>query len=805
MCMRHSSRSIFIVALLLISLTIPSSSAAAGDLGFAEDIETLYGSSIGWADLGNGDVAIVNETGNITAMKVTGSEAGQVIWTGSLNVTALSMAYSHVDGLIAVGHQGGAVIYSTVFEAIIYSISRGAVDALDFDPSGDLWVSDRSSKNAIEYSDGVATGAETTTHSIGISSVEVTPQGNVATGGRDRTVRVHSNDGTLINILSQPNAEVTSMMGDSGGELHAVTKDGQYLVFESVNWSLIHSSTPSPPTELIGIYDSGLNRISLAGSNGLFHIMNQTNGDQIQALTNGNGEVVGILSGDETSLLVLMSFASSTDVLLFDIDTDGDNIVDSLDAFPQDPSQTSDRDGDGYGDSPTGNQSDSFPDDGTQWEDADMDGFGDNPDGTNPDLFPSNSDQHLDSDSDGYGDSSYGQDGDSFPNDATQWADADGDGYGDNLEGTNPDACPDISGSSNEDRLGCPDLDGDGWSDEGDSFPLESTQWMDSDGDGYGDSQQGDRGDGCANEAGTSTRYLLYNPVDDKVETVSTYGCPDSDGDGYADESEAYWDSDNCPGSLVGNSTEWLDEDRDCLGSKSDYDDRDFNVQTVEDYCERNQNDSACLALDNGQESQIVEETQEQETDLAGQLLSFAPIGAAIAATMLIAIGLLSIVGRRIGSKSETDEEKYTRRGATKEIETGSVEQIGGIIEDENWDDDVASLLDLSETNTDEEPKEEVESNQGKQRGPVDESPSVESTDNSSDIDDGTGDWESAQEGWQVYQSTDADSPDEPQDDESASTSDEAPPVPEGGLPDGWTMDQWRWYGHEWLEKNGDQ
>jgi len=31
----------------------------------------------------------------------------------------------------------------------------------------------------------------------------------------------------------------------------------------------------------------------------------------------------------------------------------------------------------------------------------------------------------------------------------------------------------------------------------------------------------------------------------------------------------------------------------------------------------------------------------------------------------------------------------------------------------------------------------------------------------------------------------------------------EAPPLPEGGLPDGWTMDQWRWYGHEWLAKYG--
>ena len=30
----------------------------------------------------------------------------------------------------------------------------------------------------------------------------------------------------------------------------------------------------------------------------------------------------------------------------------------------------------------------------------------------------------------------------------------------------------------------------------------------------------------------------------------------------------------------------------------------------------------------------------------------------------------------------------------------------------------------------------------------------------------------------------------------------EAPPVPEGGLPDGWTMEQWKWYGHQWLEQN---
>jgi hypothetical protein len=30
----------------------------------------------------------------------------------------------------------------------------------------------------------------------------------------------------------------------------------------------------------------------------------------------------------------------------------------------------------------------------------------------------------------------------------------------------------------------------------------------------------------------------------------------------------------------------------------------------------------------------------------------------------------------------------------------------------------------------------------------------------------------------------------------------EAPPLPPGGLPEGWTTDQWKWYGQEWLDKN---
>jgi len=29
------------------------------------------------------------------------------------------------------------------------------------------------------------------------------------------------------------------------------------------------------------------------------------------------------------------------------------------------------------------------------------------------------------------------------------------------------------------------------------------------------------------------------------------------------------------------------------------------------------------------------------------------------------------------------------------------------------------------------------------------------------------------------------------------------PPLPASGLPDGWTMEQWQWYGQQWLDNQG--
>jgi len=153
---------------------------------------------------------------------------------------------------------------------------------------------------------------------------------------------------------------------------------------------------------------------------------------------------------------------------------------------------------------------------------------------------------------------------DAFPSESTQWNDTDGDGFGDEPEGYQADDCPLEYGLSDQDRFGCPDTDGDGWSDLNDMFPGNPSQWVDADGDGYGDnyswgnvingirvSEYGDAfpsditqhkdrdGDGfgdnpdgfladaCPDEAGTS-------------DMGGRIGCLDTDGDGWADVDDAF-------------------------------------------------------------------------------------------------------------------------------------------------------------------------------------------------------------------------------------------------------------------------
>ena len=233
------------------------------------------------------------------------------------------------------------------------------------------------------------------------------------------------------------------------------------------------------------------------------------------------------------------------------VDSDDDGWADFEDTCPNSYGNSTiwsvgcpDIDGDGYSDS-----DDDLPDDPTQWVDTDGDGYGDNQDGNTPDECVDVAGTSVldrygcpDPDNDGYSseDSSWsvGDGADAFPADETQWSDWDEDGFGDNygnLSWTDrnsnwpgeyyqysrdQDACPTLAGNSwQDDILGCPDGDGDGWANFMDAFPADANEYQDTDGDGIADGY-----DDCPEVEGYSIEDVL--------------GCPDFDMDGYGDPTD---------------------------------------------------------------------------------------------------------------------------------------------------------------------------------------------------------------------------------------------------------------------------
>lgn len=289
-------------------------------------------------------------------------------------------------------------------------------------------------------------------------------------------------------------------------------------------------------------------------------------------------------------------------------DSDSDGVGDNADAFPNDSSENTDSDGDGVGDN-----SDAFPSNSFEQADSDGDGVGDNSDdfpndagettdsdgdgvGDNSDAFPMNAFEIFDSDGDGVGDNS-----DAFPNDASETVDSDGDGVGDNSDaypndasqttdidtdgdGVNDvnDLCSNTLENAVVDANGCSavqlDADGDGVEDIEDDFPLDATQWLDTDGDGYGDnwadstwndSRMSDwtgvfiigalQADYCPDIAGNST-------------ADGYFGCIDADGNGVADLFEQ-------------NQTDDTDDSNDTNQANSTLDSDNDGVPDLEDNC----------------------------------------------------------------------------------------------------------------------------------------------------------------------------------------------------------------------------
>ncbi len=91
-----------------------------------------------------------------------------------------------------------------------------------------------------------------------------------------------------------------------------------------------------------------------------------------------NSQLIGTAVGIMLVLVGIFGFLNSHGITFLGInDEDGDGYSDTKDAFPNEPTQWIDSDGDGFGDNSEGVNADRFPDDPTQWFDSDSDGLSD--------------------------------------------------------------------------------------------------------------------------------------------------------------------------------------------------------------------------------------------------------------------------------------------------------------------------------------------------------------------------------------------------------------------------------------------
>ena len=502
---------------------------------------------------------------------VTGSDDNYIrIWNSStfVNLRSANMgsdvhsvAFSPDSNYVAAGVDDDTV---HIFDAISMNNLYGAIDVnvgsneriydLEFSPDSNLLAVSIARDNTNFATNGIVTFIEVTTGNFFSSGINP--------GGEDRFYdTAFSPDGNFI----------------------AVGSEGDWYISEISTGNVVETVT-SPPDSVNAIaWSPDGNYIVMCGA------------------YESNGARVQVHAYDGSSWPIIWEVPTSTSCSSADFSPDGSKFVVGMYWFEADGATAK------IYQTTTGLLVDAFsgprPNNcaGNNIQCGQIDGVSWHPDGSKIVTSHTRNDEgvyfwlaDIDEDNDGYNTTDQG-DGvvDAFPTDGTQWDDADGDGFGDNPDpATTPDSCINQFGTSTQDRFGCPDSDGDGWSDDGDWAPNNPEQWQDSDGDGYGDEYYYEV---------VNSFYHINQRGDAFPNNPTQWNDSDSDGwgDNYANQSwepnrESTW-----PGILIETATnvdqfplnhnQWLDTDGDWWGDNQIGDDADacpyvFGNSTVDRY-----------------------------------------------------------------------------------------------------------------------------------------------------------------------------------------------------------------------------
>jgi len=807
-----------ILAFLLLPLSglLPSISADTSNLIEAGVTTEFDEELVFWQRMNDVTILMVDDTGNLSVNSFSNGQH-TLQWNIDLNVSANSARLDGAQQLVAVAHDGGVSIIHLGFQIVNRNISlQWPVDSVDWDDEGDLWLAHYAGRRrAEEYSPEGSTGVYTTAISAGLSAFQVLNDGRLIAGSYDTKVYVSDEGGSALYSLTDSNAIIKVLFEDSNGDLIVGTANGRLLRYNTTSWAF-ESLTLSHGKAISSIQQYDNSTYAIGSKSGHLSIVDVTTFSE-QNTHIATGYVIGSLQYYTTAIYVASTTPTSSKIYLFDIDSDSDGVTDRLDKFPNEPTQWDDADDDGYGDNPLGFAPDAFPQQVSQHLDTDGDGHGDSPVGFEGDLFPNNADQWQDRDGDGYGDNGNGEAGDKYPDEPTQWADTDQDGFGDNPAGLNPDGCPQTNGFSTIDRFGCLDSDQDGYSNPSsdwgvsngaDALPNQGSQWLDGDGDGYGDNPDGLQPDACPWQAGTSVKSWLLNESSAVGFTeVTAYGCEDLDGDGWVDFSESQ--------GMETDPNEHYDADGDGTGANSDYDDNKPLVQSEQDHCNLNFDDvsNQCQGWRSGDyQKYLSRDRTVNETDMSfnawnssknagtlsepgeideGILAQVATVGgiAFISLTIVILVIAMVVRKRKIAGLVKMYGVPYVPKESSASLEAlqGSAgsSAMGGVEADSGWEDSIDSL-DFS-----------LENKSGLETDGMEEDMSdADQVDADSIYGDSSSIEDIAGMSQAPVEEVAAAAP------ESSQPPAQTAPLPEGGLPAGWTTEQWQWYGHEWLAKN---
>ncbi|MCI0635459.1 MAG: right-handed parallel beta-helix repeat-containing protein [Actinobacteria bacterium] len=371
---------------------------------------------------------------------------GAIVNTGDLSVTGSTFSNNTAGSSGAIANSGGALleISASTFasnDAVAVSGEGGAIGSF-----GDAFIDDSTFFNNHALGPGFC-GAIFNTNESHMVVTGSTFQFNFA----DQGTAINNSNASLsvVNSTFVDNTGTGGALSNGSGDATAVLL--HVTIDDSRNtgpFPLIRNVTTSPVFLLNTIVANSTDAVNCFGTitdlGGNISFGDATcpgsNGDPKLAPLADNGGPTGTMSLGQGSAAIDAAPAATCvvvdqrgaprpqgggcDVGAFEADdSDGDGVVDVNDAFPTDPDESVDTDGDGTGDNADTDDDndgvpdadDAFPKDPNESVDTDGDGIGDNAD--------------TDDDNDGVPDAD-----DAFPTDPNETVDTDGDGVGDNAD-----------------------------------------------------------------------------------------------------------------------------------------------------------------------------------------------------------------------------------------------------------------------------------------------------------------------------------------------------------------------------------